>query len=140
MPSERRFAYTLASGGRLNDKPSPCSKQELFDALVAARESVYRVDMGAHREFLALMAELTLFIPDEDLATMKPFLGARGRITGRSFDDPALERGRDEAYAVHQRLVAERVRVIPWLEASDGGLHSSIGSQYDAIHYTPSPF
>jgi hypothetical protein len=118
----------------------PCPKEELFAALVAAREALYRVDITAHRDHLALIAELTLFIPDDDLAAMQPFLNARGRITGRSFDDPARVRGQAKAYAVYKRLIAKRVSAIPWLEASDGGLHSPIGSQYHAIHYTPTPY
>ena len=118
----------------------PCPKEELSAMLVAAREAVYRVDMRAHRELLALIAELTLFVPDEDLARMKPFLGARGRITGRSLDDPVLERRRAEAYALYRRLIGRRVRAIPWLEVSNGGKHSPIGSQYEAIRYTASPY
>ena len=79
----------------------------------------------------------TLFIPDDDLAAMTPFLGPHGRITGRQFDKPELERSRDKAYELRTRHIAERLRLIPYLEATDGGAHAAIGSQAAALHSTP---
>ena len=112
----------------------PCPKEDLLAALFAAREESYRHDFASYRDVNGLIAELTLFVADEDYAVMAPFLAPNGRITSRPLGNPAAERARDGAYEVYQRLIAERLRIFPYLAATDGGLHTAIGAQREALH------
>lgn len=116
----------------------PCPADQLQTAILSAREDAYaRRDMAEFRSLTALLADLTLFVDDELLAVMSPFFTHRGRITGRSFEDPEQVAARDRAYATYTALIDRRRELLPYLDATDGGLHAAIGTHASSLHITP---
>jgi hypothetical protein len=112
----------------------PCPKAVLLPALVAARDEAYPADMEGYRELRALIGELTMFIPDEELAVIRPFLTAGGRITGRQPPDPESRAAHEKAYELLAAHLAERERLFPHLGSTDSGRRSRVGEQREALH------
>jgi hypothetical protein len=111
----------------------PCPKERLLTALLRARDVAYPDDLARRQQLIELVADLTWFIPDEDLATIEPFLNAGGRITPRAFADPGRNAQRDHAYHLLEQHRAEREKLLP------GASAAPIGQQRDALRIpTPS--
>lgn len=92
----------------------PGPKLELFE-LVRMRRSTTHREERIHQRLTSLMVDLTLFVPDADLADLgaaRRFMGPGGQITGRRLADPAEGRQRDRSYETLSTHDAERERLL----------------------------
>jgi hypothetical protein len=92
----------------------PGPKLELFE-LVRRRRSTTHREERIYQRLTSLMVDLTLFVPDADLADLeaaRTFMGPGGQITGRRLDDPAESRQRDRSYEMLSGHKAERERLL----------------------------
>ena len=92
----------------------PGPKLELFE-LVRGRRSTTHREERIYQRLTSLMVDLTLFVPDADLADLEAarrFMAPGGQITGRRLADPAESRQRDRSYETLSGLKAERDRLL----------------------------
>ena len=92
--------------------PSP--KLELFELLRIRRSTTHREER-IYQRLTSLMVDLTLFVPDADLADLEAastYMLPGGQITGRRLSDPAESQERDRSYETLSAHQAERERLL----------------------------